>query len=363
MIQLASALVVAGSAARSLPRTLLVDGSAFAYGGAGPRGVGPASGCAGRRGLECALRPLSSCSMEDVDAAAAAAAPAADDPTARVVERRHLATLPVNGGAAGLPTRLRPPPAGVSPWQWLAAHRGYLHLSMSADAAAAVAAMLDGVDGDGAWPPACPGPLIGVHARLGDAAGTVDDGTLASTLRAHARLVVRAGAATGGRRVLLASDVDDPRATDVLQREVARAAAAAAAASSSGPYCVRAVPRRFAIPPGHAAGSSVASFLSTPAGAPHRWNATIDVLAAVEALSNAAALVGRAKSRLAQWIASVAVAKRCSAPGLEFWSVVPGDAGGGGPVSIGDLVLRNWADELEWMPAGSADDVQDAAAA
>lgn len=350
MIQLASALVLASSAARAGgPRTLVVDGSPFAYGGAGPRGAGPDAGCAGDRALECALRPLSSCEMADV--AAAAATPTADGAPPRFVERSALAPpLPADGGPRP-PTPLLPLPGGATPWQWFAAHRGLLHFGMADAAAAAVADTLAGIDdgGAGAWPAACAPPLIGVNLRHGD--GAVGGDGRVENARNHARLVVRAGAATGGRRVLVACDADDAGAVAELEREVARAAAAAAAAPLA-PFCARAVPRRFAVPREHA-GESVAAFLSSDAGRPHRWNATVDVLAAVEALSNAGVLVGFVKSQLSLWIASVSAAKGCSLPGHELWSVA-GDAGGGGPVPTDELARRNWADSFDWGEAAGS---------
>ena len=317
--QIACALLVSSSAAATPRRTLVVDASRFSFGSARPD-------CDGIRGLECIFTPLSTCSYEDVVAAAAADPPPRAGASSRAVLRHHRAArymnryyLRVDAEGKSIPVSLRPLPPSVTPWQYLSAYRAYLHAHMSPDAAAAVASLLRNSDGEdvGSWFPArsiCPPPIIGVHIRFGDGS-TSEDNSLAS----HARMAVRAGADTGGRRVVLATDVDDPRMASRFEAALSRAAAEAGDAAR-GTYCVRTVPRLFVMPSN--VRTSVAAFLSSDAGAPFRWNASIDALAVVEALSNSAAIVGNQVSQLLHLAASVAAAKGCAPARPYVYSVV-----------------------------------------
>ena len=379
MLLLANALLAASSSALSPRRTLVVNATTFAYGGVGRAGA--AGHCTGARALECLLRPISSCSIEDVVSAAQ------DDGTlfadgdhmsvgdifnrkrhARYLHRHYLRTDPDPSASESrygcapsechvLPSPLRLHTHGYSPWERLSAHRAYLHELLSDAAREEVSAAMRSV-GETPLPQHCMEPLVGVHIRLGDHMTSVssadDGGPLRDLVRPYARVAARAAVSVSGRRFLIATDAEDMRAVEnIFEGAVLEELSAIGSIPPGGPGCVLGVPRRFAVPKD----SGVASFLAGNSSADKcssRWDAAIDALVVVEALSRASALVGSRGSSLTAWTASVAAARGCVAEATATTSAAALWVAGGhvrdeGPVLGAALVRDRWlGQDLEW---------------
>ena len=307
---LSQALLVAAGETR----TLLINISEWSYGGT--------EDCVSRLPREtakwdCLFRSIASCGTQHFldawrqDAAAAEQLLPLSDrlpwmvSSARYVHRDVLRLRPgetLPNGQQGfmmtpytpmrLPASLRD--RSVGHVEWLAAVRAYLHSSLSPSTTA-------DLKWYGGLPPlvssAVSDPqnrVIGLHVRLRDRGG--GGAQLVSTWEKYAALIRRISDGSSAKRILLATDSNEPQ-LEAMAKEFA---------SREG-YYLRVVPRKF-LQPGDAHVSTAAFLQAHPA---YRYEATLDVIAALDLLGRCNYIVGRPLSALFRIAASLQLARGC----------------------------------------------------
>ena len=322
-------------------RTLVLNAAGWAYGGdeecsaSLPPMVSP---------WECIFLPLSRCTVEDAtvaeteDAAAEARReiPPAVDSVAvrrrRYARKNDLRARVDDTGKRWLARFSVSVPAPLAALQasdadWTAVSRAYLHAQLTSSTHAALATyQIPTLSA-----PASPAELsIGMHVRTGDRGGGGRD--LSTTWSTYASLAMRIAVASGARVLVIATDDDDAEWI---------AAAAAALPVPPPSFSVYLVPRRVAR---FDAWQPMAEQLGRR---PHlRANATLDVIAAVEALGRCTFLIGRGDSTLMRLAASLSRARGCAGGGSQVpatWSV-GGFMSAPGPIELEESSA--WGNEM-----------------